>query len=87
MKVQVTRDITGVVVWKAGVELTLTHANMAPGFSNYKPAKNPIWTVGKSWWPFGKVLFNEKVTIAEFPELYDKLKVGEKREVEMMIII
>jgi len=85
MKVIVSKDISGVVIWKEGTKLELTSMNLNTDFwSKIKlPAKNPIWTSNG----FFKVLFSSKKVAKYFPKLGEKLKNNDIVEANLNITI
>lgn len=77
MEVQVTRDLFGVSVWRADVELVYD----AP----FKSVVNHVWYPKKTfiWKPR---VFSDKFVKKNFPELYDLLEEGDRRDMDLKLI-
>jgi hypothetical protein len=79
MKVQVTRDYWGIQVWVAGVELELCKHKLSGDDAI------PTW-YAKKLNLFKKVkLYDTKQVLKYFPDLVNRIKVGEKRDMELVI--
>ena len=81
MKVQVTKDSWSVQVWFEDVELTYEVINL--GNRSKKPAariaNDPVWLTKKFTWFKKNKPFSDRFVKKNFPELADKLEVGETK--------
>ena len=95
MKVIITKDSFGIEIWKEGTTLVyekpFTKVNIFG--PNRQNSTNSTMNVDseKAWlqvgWPFGNKIYNTKNAQKMFPDLSDKLKVGEKIIGELTIVI
>jgi len=93
MKVIVTKDSWGVDIWKEGTKLVYKKPfiKLAANPQHTVPQaidldSKKVWMVGQQW-PFGKKLYNNKMVKKLFPELIDELKISDKIQANLTIIL